>query len=112
MTMAGLLLAFRLVLAVVFAAAGAAKLSRPAVSRETAVQFGLPRRLAFVAIAIPVAELAVAALLLPSRPAWPAGSLRSRCWRSSPRRSQPSSRVGGALRATASAPFTRSRSAR
>jgi peroxiredoxin/uncharacterized membrane protein YphA (DoxX/SURF4 family) len=73
MTTAGLLLAFRLVLAVVFAAAGAAKLSRPAVSRETAVQFGLPRRLAFVAIAIPVAELAVAALLLPSRPAWAGG---------------------------------------
>jgi peroxiredoxin/uncharacterized membrane protein YphA (DoxX/SURF4 family) len=67
---AAALLALRLLLAVVFAAAGAAKLARPAAARESAVQFGLPRPLAFAAIAIPVAELAAAALLLPSRLAW------------------------------------------
>jgi methylamine dehydrogenase accessory protein MauD len=40
----------------------------------TAAQFGLPRPLASAAILIPVAELAVVAMLLPSRLAW-AGSI-------------------------------------
>jgi peroxiredoxin len=65
-----LLLALRLMLALVFGAAGLAKVTRPAAQRETAVRFGLPRPLAPAAIAIPIAELAVAAMLLAERLAW------------------------------------------
>jgi peroxiredoxin len=74
MSTGSLLLALRLLPAIVFAAAGAAKLADPAGLRETAVRFGLPRTLAPAAILLPVAELAVAAMLLPARLAW-AGAL-------------------------------------
>ena len=74
MTMGSLLLALRLVLAVVLGTAGAAKLARPAALRETAVQFGLPRGLAPASIVIPVVEIGIAAMLLPARLAW-AGAL-------------------------------------
>jgi peroxiredoxin len=63
-------LGLRLLLAAVLAAAGAAKLADVRGLRETAVGFGLPRRLAPAAIAIPLAELAAAALLVPAGAAW------------------------------------------
>lgn len=53
-------------LAAVFAVAGLAKLADPHGSREAAEGFGVPRRLSrSVAIALPLAELAVALALLP-----------------------------------------------
>jgi hypothetical protein len=60
------LLAARLILAAVFAVAGAAKLADLAGSRAAVAGFGVPERLAGpVGTALPFAELAAAALLLP-----------------------------------------------
>lgn len=71
---AGLLFA-RLVLAVVFFLAGAAKLADRAGSRATLVSFGLPRSLApLFGIALPMLELGVAIALLPAASA-PWGAL-------------------------------------
>ncbi len=61
------LLACRLGLAAVFAVAGAAKLADRAGARKAAVDFGAPPALAGpLAVALPIAELAVAVLLLPA----------------------------------------------
>lgn len=61
------LLVCRLGLAVVFALAGVAKLADRAGARKAVVDFGAPAALAGpIAIALPLAELAVAALLLPA----------------------------------------------
>ena len=60
----------RLVLAGVFLVAAVAKLKDPAGTRKAVTAFGLPRSGArVIAIALPVAELIVAALLLPARTA-------------------------------------------
>lgn len=60
-------LILRLGLALVFAVAGLAKLADPGAMRETLLEFGVPPRMAVAgAIALPLAELAVAALLLPT----------------------------------------------
>ena len=68
------LLAARLVLAAVFCAAGAAKLSGRAGTRATATAFGVPAALAgAVALALPAAELLVAAALIPASSAALAG---------------------------------------
>jgi thiol-disulfide isomerase/thioredoxin len=68
------LLAARLVLAAVFCAAGAAKLSGRAGTRATAAAFGVPAPLAgAVALALPAAELLVAAALIPASSAALAG---------------------------------------
>jgi thiol-disulfide isomerase/thioredoxin len=65
----------RLVLAGVFAVAGVAKLADRKGTRTAVVAFGAPTRIAgALAIAIPVAELAVAGLLLPASTA-PVGAL-------------------------------------
>jgi len=57
----------RLVLAAVFAVAGVAKLTDRKGTRSAAVVFGAPERFAgALAIALPLAELAVAGLLLPA----------------------------------------------
>jgi uncharacterized membrane protein YphA (DoxX/SURF4 family) len=57
----------RCLLAVVFTVAGLAKLAAPRALRETLLEFGLPSRAAAVgAFALPLAELAVAVLLLPT----------------------------------------------
>jgi uncharacterized membrane protein YphA (DoxX/SURF4 family) len=65
------LLAARLMLAVVFALAGVAKLADRVGSRQAVIDFGLPARLAHaLALALPVAELAVAVALVPARTAW------------------------------------------
>jgi thiol-disulfide isomerase/thioredoxin len=64
---AALGLAARVVLFAVFALAGVTKLADRAGTARAAAAFGAPRRLASpLAIAIPVAELAVAALILPA----------------------------------------------
>lgn len=69
--MSGIALAARLVLAVVFGLAGAAKLADFEGSRRALEGFGLPRRLAVVAGALlPVAELVVAGALLVPATAW------------------------------------------
>jgi peroxiredoxin len=61
----------RAVLAVVFAVAALAKLSDRAGSRQAVVGFGVPDTLATpLSIALPLAELAVAAALLPTASAW------------------------------------------
>ena len=61
------LLAARLVLAAVFALAGAAKLADLAGSRAAVAGFGVPEPLAGpTGTALPLAELATAALLLPN----------------------------------------------
>ena len=63
-------LAVRIFLAAVFAVAGAAKLADRKGSREAVVGFGVPRSFAGIAaVALPVAELAVAAALLPAESA-------------------------------------------
>src|SRR4051812_9147270 len=65
------LLVTRVFLAVVFAAAGVAKAADMAGTRNTVTEFGLPPRLvAPLGVALPVAELATAALLLPAATAW------------------------------------------
>ncbi|HZO62763.1 MAG TPA: TlpA disulfide reductase family protein [Gaiellaceae bacterium] len=70
---AGILLALRLLLAAVLAAAAAAKLADRSRLRETVVSFGLPRTLAPAAPLLPAVELAAAALLLPASTAWLGG---------------------------------------
>jgi peroxiredoxin len=67
---AGVLLALRVVLAAVLAAAAVAKLADRRTLRETVVRFGVPPALAPAAIVLPAVELAVAALLLPAPTAW------------------------------------------
>ncbi len=68
------LLAARLVLAAVFCASGAAKLSDRTGTRATAAAFGVPAPLAGpVAVALPAAELLVAAALIPASSAALAG---------------------------------------
>lgn len=65
------LLIARLVLALVFAVAGASKLADRAGSRRAVTDFGLPTSLAApLAILLPLAELAVAAALIPASTAW------------------------------------------
>jgi uncharacterized membrane protein YphA (DoxX/SURF4 family) len=66
MGMDGVLLTARLLLAGVFAVAGAAKLMDPAGTRRALTGFGVPDRLAgSLALALPIMELALAAALLP-----------------------------------------------
>jgi thiol-disulfide isomerase/thioredoxin len=68
------LLAARLVLAAVFCASGAAKLSDRTGTRATAAAFGVPAPLTGpVAVALPAAELLVAAALIPASSAALAG---------------------------------------
>jgi len=65
------LLITRLLLAFVFALAGAAKLADRAGSRQAIVDFGLPSSLASpLSILLPLCELAVAAALIPAATAW------------------------------------------
>jgi peroxiredoxin len=65
------LLAARLLLALVFAVAGAAKLADREGSRRAIVDFGMPSALAApLGLLFPLAELAVAATLLPASTAW------------------------------------------
>ncbi len=65
------LLLARLVLAAVFVVAGVAKLADRAGSRQAMRGFGVPERLAAPAgLALPIAEIAVAVLLLPLATAW------------------------------------------
>jgi methylamine dehydrogenase accessory protein MauD len=65
------LLVARLILALVFAVAGVAKLIDWAGSRRAIVDFGVPAALAApLAILLPLAELAVAAALIPTTTAW------------------------------------------
>ena len=69
--MDAILLGARLVLALVFAVAGVAKLMDLAGSRRAIVEFGVPAALAGpLGILLPLAELAVAAALLPTTTAW------------------------------------------
>jgi thiol-disulfide isomerase/thioredoxin len=64
--MSSIILIVRTMLFVVFAVAAVAKLTDLRASRETVEAFGVPRRLAVLAgTALPVAELAAAAALLP-----------------------------------------------
>ena len=65
------LLIARLLLAIVFLVAGVAKLADRAGSRQGLVDFGVPKSLsAPLGILLPVAELAVAAALIPASTAW------------------------------------------
>ncbi len=65
------LLLARLLLALVFAVAAVAKLADRAGSRQAIADFGLPAALATpLAILLPLAELAVAATLIPTSTAW------------------------------------------
>src|SRR5919202_1858258 len=65
------LLLTRLVLAVVFVVAGAAKLADREGSRQAAAAFGGPSpRATPLAALLPLAELAVAASLIPAATAW------------------------------------------
>jgi peroxiredoxin len=60
----------RIILAAVFAAAGLAKLADRAGTRRAVVEFGAPERFAgALGLLVPVAELAVAALLVPAQTA-------------------------------------------
>ena len=69
--MAIALLIARLLLALVFVVAGVAKLADRAGSRQAIIDFGLPARLAPpLGILLPLAELAVAATLIPTTTAW------------------------------------------
>ena len=75
------LLITRLLLALVFATAGVAKLADRAGSRRAIIDFGVPAFLAApLGILLPLAELLVAAALLYPRPR-PGGALWGR-WRS------------------------------
>jgi peroxiredoxin/uncharacterized membrane protein YphA (DoxX/SURF4 family) len=70
MNAAALLIA-RLLLALVFAVAGAAKLADRQGSRQAIVDFGVPSAIAApLGLLLPLAELAVAATLLPASTAW------------------------------------------
>jgi uncharacterized membrane protein YphA (DoxX/SURF4 family) len=61
----------RLVLAVAFAVAGAAKLADLAGSRRAIEEFGLPRPLALpLGTLLPLTEIAVAAALIPIASGW------------------------------------------
>ena len=65
------LLIARLLLAAVFTLAGVAKLSDLKGSRKAIIDFGLPALLASpLALLLPLAELAVAAALIPASSAW------------------------------------------
>jgi thiol-disulfide isomerase/thioredoxin len=65
------MLVARLLLALVFGAAGAAKLADREGSRRTIVDFGVPTALAApLGLLLPLAELAIAASLLPASTAW------------------------------------------
>jgi uncharacterized membrane protein YphA (DoxX/SURF4 family) len=65
------LLITRLLLALIFLVAGAAKLSDRAGSRQGLIDFGVPAALAApFAILLPLAELAVAISLIPRATAW------------------------------------------
>ena len=65
------LLIARLLLAAVFTLAGVAKLSDLKGSRKAIIEFGLPALLASpLALLLPLAELAVAAALIPASSAW------------------------------------------
>jgi uncharacterized membrane protein YphA (DoxX/SURF4 family) len=65
------LLTARLLLALVFAVAGAAKLADRQSSRQAIVDFGVPTALAApLGMLLPLAELAAAATLLPASTAW------------------------------------------
>lgn len=65
------LLVMKLLLTLVFAVAGVAKLVDSSGSRQTIIDFGLPASLANpLAMGLPLAELAVAAILLPTSTAW------------------------------------------
>jgi uncharacterized membrane protein YphA (DoxX/SURF4 family) len=65
------LLVARLLLALVFAVAGVAKLVDRTGSRQAIIDFGLPRALASpLGILLPLCELAVAAALIPPPTAW------------------------------------------
>jgi methylamine dehydrogenase accessory protein MauD len=69
--MDAILLGARLVLALVFAVAGVAKLMDLAGSRRAIVEFGVPAALAGpLGILLPLAELGIAAALLPTTTAW------------------------------------------
>ena len=69
--MSVVLLAARVILAAVFVAAGIAKLVDPSASRKGAADLGAPAWLASpIGILLPVAEITVAALLVPVRSAW------------------------------------------
>lgn len=69
--MDGLLLTARVLLAAVFGVAGVAKLADLPGSRRAIAEFGLPDRLvAPLGLALPLAELAIAALLLPVATVW------------------------------------------
>jgi methylamine dehydrogenase accessory protein MauD len=69
--MDAILLGARLVLALVFAVAGVAKLMDLAGSRRAIVEFGVPAALARpLGVLLPLAELAIAAALLPTMTAW------------------------------------------
>jgi peroxiredoxin len=69
--MDGVLLAGRLILAVVFGVAGVAKVLDPGGSRQALVGFGVPSGLARpVAVLLPLAELATAIGLVPLATAW------------------------------------------
>ncbi|MCL4488183.1 MAG: DoxX family membrane protein [Chloroflexi bacterium] len=70
-----LLLAARLLLALVFAVAGLAKLADRPGSRQALRDFGLPTRLAGpLGVLLPLIELVVAFALLPLVTAWGGGS--------------------------------------
>jgi len=61
----------RLVLSAIFLVAGGAKLADPAGGRQALIGFGVPHRIApALAIALPLAELAVALALIPVSLAW------------------------------------------
>ena len=65
------LLIARVLLALVFASAGVAKLADRSGSRQALIDFGLPRSLAApLGILLPLAELEVAAALIPVATAW------------------------------------------
>src|SRR5215208_6427661 len=71
MIMTLLLLIARVLLAAIFAVAGVAKLADREGSRRAVVDFGVPSALAApLALLLPLAELAVAAALLPASTAW------------------------------------------
>jgi hypothetical protein len=59
-----------LLLAVVFVAAGAAKLADHARSRQAVADFGVPSLATLLATLPPLAELAVVAALIPAASAW------------------------------------------
>jgi methylamine dehydrogenase accessory protein MauD len=65
------LLVARLLLAGIFLVAGVAKLADRTGSRQAAIDFGLPKSLAApLGIVLPIAELTVAAALIPTTTAW------------------------------------------